>query len=112
MDRQVEERRAKLNKHGCFLQPFIIAVGPTLKNINQLFVYLYNDYRYEVESILSAVDTTFKCIFALDMAYPPEADQIWQFLQKAVYGIIDKRKGDRKSLGKVETLVGEYKKFL
>jgi len=51
------------------------------------FYAVCDNLLYEVGNPLKAVDVTFKIFFATQAKYPPEAKQIWDFLQVAVYGI-------------------------
>lgn len=88
LDTQASERMAKLqrfDKQG--LQPFIAVIGPTLQDIKQIFVYLYDEHRYEVQDLLTAVDLVFKCVHSLHTPYAFEAQHIWQFIQRAIYEI-------------------------
>lgn len=77
----------KLQKYGKGLQPFIAVIGPSITEINQIFVYLYEEHRYLVRDTLEALDIVFKSIYAIHTPYATEAQQIWQFIQRAVYEI-------------------------
>lgn len=82
----MHKKREKLKSFGLTLQPQIIIVGPTSKDIHQNFIVIDN-ILYEVESTLKAVDITFKSFHALHAIYPIESERIWLFLQQAVYNI-------------------------
>lgn len=87
LDTKIYQRMNKLQKYGKGLQPFVAVIGPSLTEVNQTFAYLYEEHRYELQDTLIAVDTVFKCIFALHTPYASEAQHVWQFLQRVVYDI-------------------------
>lgn len=91
---------------GCCMQPVAVLVGP-YENIAQSFVVLDDNYKYEVETPLKAVDVVFKCFHALHATYPPKASQIWQFFQRAVYNIPRNSSYDAYFSG-VESLIQDY----
>jgi hypothetical protein len=76
------------------LQPFIIIVGPTLKEISTRNIVV-NNIRYEITTIIKAVDACFKTTFVLNAQYPPESYNLWQFIQTGLYQL--KTKYDKKS---------------
>ncbi|XP_053607240.1 uncharacterized protein LOC128673433 isoform X3 [Plodia interpunctella] len=84
IDECITRRREKLQKIGINLQPFIIVVGPSPKEIFDRYVIL-NNVRYEVTTVLDAVDACFKIIFVLNAKYPSESKHVWQFIQKAMF---------------------------
>ena len=81
----LNERRDLLHKFGLCLQPFAAVIGPTEKPLQ--YLVMLDDFSYEVESPLKALDIVFKTFFALHVHYPPEAEQLYYFLQQYVYGI-------------------------
>jgi len=101
-----EEKRDKLRKHNLCLQPFVGVVGD--KDNPQQFLVCVDEFFYEVSSVLKAVDVVFKCFLALDTSYPAEASPLWQFLQRAVYGI--ELPTDQYFVS-VDRLVEAYKQF-
>ena len=101
-----EKRREKLKSHRLHLQPFVAVVGD-LENPDQYLVCV-DEFFYEVSSALQAVDMVFKSFFALHTPFPPEAEQLWLFLQIAVYGFTTHEDG---SFTGVTTKVAEYDRF-
>ena len=100
MQEHLEKRKEILYGLKLTVQPFAAVIGE-IENPSQILVVL-DSYFYEVESVLKAVDVTFKCIHALHVDYPPEADQMWLFLQHYVYGFktrFDKHHSNSSSLG-------------
>ena len=65
------------------MQPFVAVIGDEENPIQ--FLVCINEFFYEVGNVLQAVDLVFKTFFALHLHYPPEAQQVWFFLQRAVY---------------------------
>lgn len=80
----ISRRRDKLVGLGHTLQPFVLIVGPSLKEICSYFVIVDNTY-YRLNSIISSVDCCFKIIITLNAKYPSESEAIWYFLQKGLY---------------------------
>lgn len=101
----------KLLQYKKGLQPFIAIIGPSLSNITQTFVYLYEEHRYEVHDTLTALDVVFKCIHALHTPYAVEAQQTWQFIQRAVYEI-QYDPVHNQYVTAVETLIKEFENYV
>ncbi|XP_060855093.1 uncharacterized protein LOC132932745 [Metopolophium dirhodum] len=80
----ISRRRDKLVRLGQTLQPFVLIVGSSLKEISNYFVIVDNTF-YRLSSILSAVDCCFKIIITLNAKYPSESEAIWYFIQKGLY---------------------------
>lgn len=84
IEETITRRKVKLSNYDLTLQPFIIIVGPTIKEINARYIVV-NTVRYEVTSIMNAVDACFKIIFILNAQYPAESTNVWQFIQIALF---------------------------
>lgn len=67
--------------------PFPALVGRSLDGITHSYVVIQKDVKYQVLSPLQAIDTTFKCIIALNAAYPPECKILWRLIQKVIYKV-------------------------
>ncbi|KAF5276647.1 hypothetical protein FQR65_LT16249 [Abscondita terminalis] len=80
----VTRRRSKLQGLGLTLQPFTIAVGPSLVDINTYFVVV-DDVLYQLPTSVAAVDCCFKIIIQLNAEYPTESSLIWAFIQEGFY---------------------------
>lgn len=48
---------------------------------------LFEEVIYQLDSLVKAVDITFKVFFVFNVEYPPEATDVWTFLQKGVFAI-------------------------
>lgn len=93
-------------KHRMHLQPFVAVVGD-IENPDQYLICV-DEYFYEVDSLLQAVDLVFKGFFALHLNYPSEAEQVWLFLQRSVYSFTTSDDG---SFNAVDTKVAEFARF-
>ena len=87
MQTTIDRRRAKLASFGLTVQPYIIAVGSDA--IHAVYVVV-DSKKYEVPTVLKAVDICFKAFQALHAAYPVESYPVWIFLQRAVFDITTK----------------------
>lgn len=86
IEETITRRKNKLHELGLTLQPFIIVVGPSLKQISARYIVL-NNLRYEMTSIVKSVDACFKIIFVLNTEYSADCTQVWQFIQKALFNL-------------------------
>lgn len=81
----IDQRRSNYLKRGLTLPPFIVIVGPTLSDIKSYFVVLNTDVFYSRKNIVSAVDSCFKSIWALNLEYSSECYGVWYFIQKGFF---------------------------
>ncbi|XP_051158544.1 uncharacterized protein LOC127279927 [Leptopilina boulardi] len=105
-DEVKEQRREKLKAAKLTLQPFVAVIGPFEDPLQ--FIVCIDEFFYDVQSALHAIDIAFKSFYALHTPYPPESKQIWLFLQKVVYGITETT--DDHFTG-VSTMIKEYQRF-
>lgn len=82
----ITRRREKLVGLDQTLQPFVIIVGSSLKEITNYLVVVDNTF-YCLQSIISAVDCCFKLIISFNAEYPSESEGIWYFIQKGLYNL-------------------------
>ncbi|KYM98812.1 hypothetical protein ALC62_10468, partial [Cyphomyrmex costatus] len=68
------------------VQPFIVAVGPTVILCKDFYVVIDKSY-YRFDNIRTAADVCFKCVHALHAEYSPQSETIWYFLQFALYNL-------------------------
>ena len=110
MHEALQKRRDLLFELGLTLQPLAVVIGE--EEHPERFLVVIDDFFYEVESPLKAIDIVFKSFHALNLDYPPEAEQLWLFLQTKVYRITtryDKHFTGVQSLG---TMYEDFKKKL
>jgi len=65
------------------MQPFIVAVGQSVKEIKSYFIVV--EVLYKVKTCLAAIDLCFKTMIQLNAEYPVECDWVWALVQKAFY---------------------------
>ncbi len=67
-------------------QPFVLLLGTSTMKPEQQFVVLERR-AIPANSTLHAFDLCFKIFYILDINYPWESSNAWDFLQKVVYGL-------------------------
>lgn len=80
-----ENRRTAAANLGITLQPYIIAVCPTISEVSALYVAVDTTV-YKVCSALEAIDLCFKIFHAFDLEYPLECAHLWLLIQRVLYG--------------------------
>lgn len=89
-----KEKSEKALRLGQTVQPYMIFVGEHCSGLDSVDVHSFyvaiNHNFLKLETALKAVDVCFKTFFSLDMNYPLESDQIWQFIQKYFYSVSTK----------------------
>ncbi|XP_044011925.1 uncharacterized protein LOC122854951 isoform X2 [Aphidius gifuensis] len=86
----INRQRNILSNHNLTFQPIPVLVGP-INDIQSVYVYVnetVNSSIYVVNSVLHAIDLTFKLFFSLQCKFPEKADHLWNFIQKGLYEII------------------------
>lgn len=86
VEETIARRREKLLGFGETLQPFVIIIGPSLREISSYLVIVDGTF-YRLNSILSSVDCCFKVILTLNAQYPVESAGVWYFIQKGFYNL-------------------------
>ncbi|CAB4005636.1 Hypothetical predicted protein [Paramuricea clavata] len=71
--------------------PFILAIDAR-ESPNQVFVAV-DRQGLEQPSLVKAVDVCFELFYILDVHYPWQCGVTWEFIQKVLFGIEDKLKG-------------------
>ncbi|KYN00534.1 hypothetical protein ALC62_08692, partial [Cyphomyrmex costatus] len=69
IEEEIKQRRTKAFQFKQTVQPFIIMVGPSLKEIESYYV-IVDDVFYKLDNILKAIDICFKIFMVLDAKYP------------------------------------------
>lgn len=87
--KEVEEEKLKKSlRTGERLQPYMIFIESNGQVTS--FYVIINNHFYKVESPLKAIDICFKSFFVFNLNYPTQCQQVWQFIQNFMYGIITK----------------------
>ncbi|XP_017476008.1 PREDICTED: uncharacterized protein LOC108366200 isoform X3 [Rhagoletis zephyria] len=68
------------------IQPIICAIGMSLLESNEYFVYFANIF-YKFDNVIKCIDVCFKIFHVLNLKYPSECKSIWFFVQQYFYDI-------------------------
>ncbi|XP_036321085.1 uncharacterized protein LOC118736993 isoform X2 [Rhagoletis pomonella] len=68
------------------IQPIICAIGMSLFESNEYFVYFANIF-YKFDNVIKCIDVCFKIFHVLNLKYPSECKSIWFFVQQYFYDI-------------------------
>ncbi|CAI6374956.1 unnamed protein product [Macrosiphum euphorbiae] len=82
----ITRKGSKLIEFGQTLQPFVIIVGHSLKEISSYLVVVDNTF-YRLNSIIASVDCCFKIFLTLNAEYPVESSGIWYLIQRGLYNL-------------------------
>ena len=83
-------------------QPLILVIGEEAAP-EQVFVILERQ-TVKCSSLLKGLDLCFKLFYLLDIDYPWECQNLWDFVQKFIYGL-GQGKGREKSVPSVSLLM-------
>lgn len=86
MEEEIKKKRKKLQKLGLTLQPFILVVGPSLTEIEAIFVRI-DDISYKLKTLFKALEICFMIFMVLDLKYPSAAEHIWYLFQRTIFDI-------------------------
>lgn len=82
-----KERRGEFYKNmGLGCQPYIIAVGNSVKELTKFYVVVEH-VLYKFNSFLLALDTCFKIYTVLNLKYAIECESVWIFIEKFFFRI-------------------------
>ncbi|KAJ8018500.1 hypothetical protein HOLleu_43330 [Holothuria leucospilota] len=82
--------------------PFLLALGKQ-EDPEQVFVIIERQ-TVACRSLVKGLDLSFKLFCILDIDYPWECQNLWDFIQKFIYGL-GKGKGREKSVPSVSLLI-------
>ena len=68
------------------IQPFIIAVGQDIANLNAFYIRI-DSVTYQLPSLLKAFDVLFKIYIIYKICYPIESETFGYFIQWGIYNI-------------------------
>ena len=67
------------------LQPLIVIEGQILDS--KAFYVVVDDIKYSTNSMLDAIDLIFKIFYVFDCQYPNDSRNLWELIQRVIYGI-------------------------
>lgn len=85
---EAEINLAKLHwqKHQLEAYPTIFGIGETHLSVSE-FVVVFNDIHYTFESIVEAIDASFKCYLFFNISFSPEHKRFWTSINSLFYKI-------------------------
>lgn len=86
LTRAVKNQHDYLRSLNLRLQPMLVFVGPTLKEITASYIQTDNII-YLLRTPLAALDVCFKSFFAFDALYPEPSRGVWQFIQRFFFDL-------------------------
>jgi len=101
---EIEEMLKRKYNVGDTIQLCIIIVG-TVCDPLEILVYFYG-IKYKVFSPIKALDICFKIVHVFNIEYPIESVNVWLFVQKLFYNIVNKYD---KSCPLVNQIINEIK---
>lgn len=75
----------EMKNNGRMLHPTPVAIG-TKMGVTKSYVAV-DDVKYEVSSLLSAIDLAFKIYYAAHCDFPESCHSMWVFIQKAIFDV-------------------------
>lgn len=75
----------KMFHMGLSLQPYNVANGPSLEEVDRFFIVIDGKLVWRFHSALRAVDVWFKVLHSWHLTTPPECEQVLYLLQRGVY---------------------------
>lgn len=85
VDVKLEQKRMELRNCGRILHPTLVGVG-TKMGVTKSYVAV-DDVKYQVSSLLSAIDLAFKIYYTSHCDFPESCHSMWLFIQKAIFDI-------------------------
>lgn len=79
-----EELSGVWKLHKLMPRPYIVIIGPTLKDIKSVYV-IVGECRFKVDSIVLGVELCFQCIKIFFKGSPVASNHIWEFIEQEVY---------------------------
>lgn len=77
-----------VNSHVEKSQPYVLAIGGQYSQPRQCFVVV-EDNVLACSDLVSAVEKCYKLFQVFDLQYPPQAANIWGFVDSMIFGVKD-----------------------
>lgn len=87
-------------------RPQIVLIRNSEDEVNTRAHIIIGNTRYNLDTVIKAIDTCFKCMWTLQCGYPVETSHVWIFFEHLVYNI-DKTP----SIGMVTDLIADLKRI-
>ncbi|XP_036348020.1 uncharacterized protein LOC118757415 [Rhagoletis pomonella] len=73
-------------KAGETVQPHLCGIGEDDINLTEFYIFFANSY-YKVGNFMKSIDVCLKLFATLDLEYPAECKQVWEFLAKYFFNL-------------------------
>lgn len=73
-------------RRGIKMQPRILVVGQTLKQLSDFYVFC-DGVKYKLPTFTKALDICVKLMFVFNLQYPTISKLVWIFIQEYIYQI-------------------------
>jgi hypothetical protein len=87
----IAEFRKTYQKLNLRVQPFVIAIGPTLISLTK-FLTVVDNLILEFDSLANALDSCFKSVFVFSLEFQPESARVWRFFQEYFFWPVNRTK--------------------
>lgn len=84
LNEKIEERKINLEKEQLTLQPFLACVMEE----NAKYYIVIDSIKYEIDTLLKALETLYKAFHVPNAQCPPECGHIWMFIQRILYDTV------------------------
>ncbi|KYN30158.1 hypothetical protein ALC57_00384, partial [Trachymyrmex cornetzi] len=86
----VEERPKKLTNWGLTVQPYVLACGSSVEDIDAYYVIVDTEtkfitHKFTCQSSVRVLNLCFKVIHAAHLEYSAESYRLWRLIQKELY---------------------------
>lgn len=86
LKRKYENLKNGINGKCLSLQPVVIVFGRDIFNLKKFVIHV-DDVYFEAPTLLQAIRICFMLFYSLNLEYPVESLQTWQFFQKYFFNI-------------------------
>ena len=107
VDSILEKKREDLKRSGRMLHPTPVGVGSVM-GVTAAYVAV-DDVKYEVSSLLNAIDLSYKIYYAAHCDFPESCHSLWLFIQKALFDI---HYPNDRATPSLHALVGEARRVI
>lgn len=79
------ERIQHIELYKEIIVPFIVAVGPSWKEVQQYDIVVTKDVRYTFDKFVPALMVLYEILWVFDLPYPKKCTPVWMVIQRAFF---------------------------
>jgi hypothetical protein len=91
VDEEIAKMRETYDKMSLQVQPFVIAIGPTVSNVTE-FLSIIGNLKFKHSRLQEAIDVCIKATFVFAMKYQKISTKVWRFFQQHFFMPIGRTK--------------------